>query len=301
MINRRGTAVRYEIKPLTEEEAEYIGEKLVEYVRSVVPPRPGTEEERLVLKIEDNGTVIAGCIIKFHQWNWDRMLLSTLWVDERYRRQGLASMLIREAERFGREKGCYISCLGTMVFQARGLYEKHGYTVFTTHKDYPKGHEGYSLSKRLDRNIPDYIPKNNDAASRFKILLGTEEDAEIICDGLGRYTDAFAPDLHEDIPLCRKLIDEEGRFIAGIISEVGGWNDFDVEVLWVEEPYRNQGLGSYLLREVEREAIEKGAYKLLASAGDWNVGFFEKNGYTVAGELRDVPRGHSCYELEKNI
>lgn len=36
-------------------------------------------------------------------------------------------------------------------------------------------------------------------------------------------------------------------------------------------------------------------------AGDWNVGFFKKNGYLLRGELKDVPKGHSCYELYKMI
>ena len=40
---------------------------------------------------------------------------------------------------------------------------------------------------------------------------------------------------------------------------------------------------------------------IMTSAGDWNVGFFKKNGYLLRGELRDVPKGHDCYELYKNI
>ena len=40
---------------------------------------------------------------------------------------------------------------------------------------------------------------------------------------------------------------------------------------------------------------------ILTSAGDWNVGFFRKNGYLLRGELKDVPKGHDCYELYKMI
>lgn len=291
--------MKCEILPLTDEEAEYVGGRLAEYVRSVAPPRPGAEEDEVVLKIEEDGAIIAGCVADLCEWNWDRMLLAKLWVDERYRHRGLGSMLIREAERIARERGCYISCLGTLDFQARGLYEKHGYRVFTVRKDYPRGHEGYSMSKRLDSGLPDYVPRHNGAESLYEIKRGTGEDGEVIGEGLGRHGDLFAPDLHDVIPLNRKLVDENGVFIAGIVANVGCWDEFDVEALWVEEPYRNRGLGSYLLGSVEREAAENGAYKLFASAGDWNVGFFKKNGYSVMGELKDVPKGHSCYELEK--
>jgi len=74
-----------------------------------------------------------------------------------------------------------------------------------------------------------------------------------------------------------------------------------VNALFVEEPLRRQGLGTYLLKEAEGFAEENGAAIILTNAGDWNVGFFEKNGYLLRGELEDVPKGHNCYELYKDI
>ena len=55
------------------------------------------------------------------------------------------------------------------------------------------------------------------------------------------------------------------------------------------------------LREAEKLATENGASMILTNAGDWNVGFFKKNGYLLRGELKDVPKGHDCYELYKMI
>ena len=40
---------------------------------------------------------------------------------------------------------------------------------------------------------------------------------------------------------------------------------------------------------------------VMTNAGDWNVAFFQKNGYLLRGELKDVPKGHDCYELYKMI
>ena len=57
----------------------------------------------------------------------------------------------------------------------------------------------------------------------------------------------------------------------------------------------------YLLREAEKLAKENGAPVILTSAGDWNVGFFQKNGYLLSVERRDVPRGHDCCELYKSL
>ena len=293
--------MQYDIKPLTEEEADLISEKLGEYLESTVPSQPGTpEEEQLIFIIRnDKSDIIAGCIVNIHEWG--RAVLATLWTDERYRNQGLASMLIREAERTVKEKGCHIMCLGTMDFMARPLYEKHGYKVFSVRGDYPKGHEGWSLAKHLDLGIPDYVPSNNIAASLYTVECGTKEDGKIIVDGIGDYSAVYIPEKHDDITLGRKLVDEDGNLIAGILGEIDGWNGCDIDVLWVEEPYRNRGLGSFLLREFENEAIKNGAYNVFSSAGDWNVDFFRKNGFAIHGELEDYPKGHSAYELGKRL
>ena len=69
----------------------------------------------------------------------------------------------------------------------------------------------------------------------------------------------------------------------------------------MEEPCRGQGIGSYLMGEIEREARDNGAYVILSGCCDWVSGFFFKNGYTARGELPDYPKGHTAYELEKRI
>ena len=53
--------------------------------------------------------------------------------------------------------------------------------------------------------------------------------------------------------------------------------------------------------EKNKLAKENGASMILTNAGDWNVDFFKKNGYLVRGELKDVPKGHNCYELFKKF
>ena len=74
-----------------------------------------------------------------------------------------------------------------------------------------------------------------------------------------------------------------------------------VDGIWVEERYRRQGIGSWLFREIEREAKEKGAYVILSWCCDWVSAFFFQNGFTPRGELPDYPKGHTAYELEKRI
>ena len=287
--------MEYKIEDLTKEDAAYIGEKINE----IVPHEVDADEEEFVLKVENEaGEIVGGCIAEAYEYRWSRMFLDTLWVDERYRHHGIGSMIIREVERIAREKGCRVVTLGTASYMARPFYEKHGYTVFTTLKK-PNGYISYSLVKYLDRETPEYVPSDNSGA-RFRVSIGNENDSDVIENGIRTYSEAYEPE-YESVDFSKKLVDKDGRFIAGVIADVDkGGNGF-VDALFVEEPLRRQGLGMYFMQEVEKLAKENGASMILTNAGDWNVDFFKKNGYLLRGELKDVPKGHDCYELYKNI
>lgn len=292
--------IGFRTEPLTEEDEELVYKKIGEYADSMAPSEPHTEEEKLVFKTEDGeGNVIGGCVVNVHEWG--RAVLARLWVDERHRHHGLGSLLIRAAENAAREKGCYYLCLGTADYMARPLYEKHGFTVFTVNKDIPMGHVSWSLSKRLDRFIPDYIPQNNTAAERYTVMPGGKEDAEKISAGLGSYCGEFVEDKHEYIDLGRKLVDPDGRTIAAVIAGVDETDNAEIDGIWVDEAFRGRGIGSYLVQKIEREAKDAGAYVILSYCCDWVAEFFFANGFTPRGTLEDYPKGHTAYELEKRI
>ena len=178
----------YRIENLTKEDAEYIGKK----INDIVPREVDADEEEFVLKVEnENGEIIGGCVAEAYEYHWSRVLLEDLWVDERYRHQGIGSMIIREVERITKEKGCRVVTLGTASYMARPFYEKHGYTVFTT-LNKANGYISYSLVKYLDMDTPDYVPTNN-SGTRFKVSFGNEDDADAIQDGLDKYDEAYEP------------------------------------------------------------------------------------------------------------
>ena len=287
--------MNYKIEDLTKEEAIYIGEKIGE----IVPHEVVADEEEFVLKVEnENGETIGGCIAEAYEYHWSRMFLDTLWVDERYRHHGIGSMIIREVESIAREKGCRVVTLGTASYMARPFYEKHRFTVFTTLKN-PNGYISYSLVKYLDKETPEYVPTNN-SGTRFKVSLGDEVDEEVIKNGIRAYSEEYEPK-YEEVGFNKKLVDKDGSFVAGIIADVEKDANGFVEAIIVEESLRHQGLGRYLLKLTEEFAKENGASMVLTNAGDWNVDFFKKNGYLLRGELKDVPKGHDCYELYKMI
>ena len=72
-----------------------------------------------------------------------------LFVPENMRRAGIGRKLLTGAEAEALRRGCDAVWLDTFSFQARGFYERLGYTVYGTLEDYPAGHSRFFLTKRL--------------------------------------------------------------------------------------------------------------------------------------------------------
>ena len=140
--------MNYNIVPIADGDDGFIKDKLVEYNLSMVPATQSELFESVSKKIVDEeGNIIAGCLAIMHCWNV--VAVDILWVDEQYRGQRLGSVLLGEVEREAMEKGCHLVHLDTYDFQAKGFYEKNGYSVFGTLEDCPKGHIRYYLKKSL--------------------------------------------------------------------------------------------------------------------------------------------------------
>lgn len=142
--------MNYEILPINGEDSDYIDDRIVEYNLSKMPAE--CENNRVVKwfgkkMTDDAGKIIAGCVAA--RTVWGTAEVSVLWVDEAYRKQGLGSQLLQEVEREVTENGCTIILLDTFDWQAKGFYEKNGYTVFGALEDCPKGHFRYYMKKSL--------------------------------------------------------------------------------------------------------------------------------------------------------
>ena len=275
-------------------------EKLTyEYYFTLVPKVFDIDVEETVCKkiIDKDGNIIAGCT--GYIYSWGAMYIDDMWVDEKYRRQGLGSAAFQAVEKVAKERGCYLIWLGTWDFQAKPYYLKHGYTVFSTLHECPVGHEDYGLFKRLDKEHTYRKPQPID----FEVVDGIEEDVDYICDQLDNgYNAKHLNVKHDYIKINRKLVNEKGEVVAAIMA---GVDDIDVAwiwKIWVDEKYRNQGLGTLLIKHFEKKAKEKGATKILSEeVFDWNVGFFTKLDYLVAGQLSDFPKGHTLFYIEKDL
>ena len=77
-------------------------------------------------------------------------IVDCLWLPEDLRKGGLGGRsVLGAAEREAWARGCRRARLFTYSFQARGFYERHGYTVFGVLEDYPPGHSQIWMRKDL--------------------------------------------------------------------------------------------------------------------------------------------------------
>lgn len=80
-----------------------------------------------VLARDDAGAVVAGIVAKT---GWDQMYISTLYVAEHLRGQGVGTRLVEEAEAEGRRRGCLVAWLMTSTAEGKRFYEGRGYACF---------------------------------------------------------------------------------------------------------------------------------------------------------------------------
>lgn len=103
----------------------------------------------LYIFLRDEQDQIVGGLLGDTYWGW--CAINIVWIDERYRRQGLGEKLLVAAEEEARRRGCRHVQLDTLSFQARPFYEKLGYRVYGTLEDFPagSGHARYYLTKEI--------------------------------------------------------------------------------------------------------------------------------------------------------
>jgi GNAT superfamily N-acetyltransferase len=101
----------------------------------------------LIIAIEDpDGRVIGGL---WGRTAYDWLYVELLFVPEALRGRGLGSELMTRAESEAVSRGCHGAWLDTFEFQARGFYERLGYTCFGELRDYPPGSARYFMKKAL--------------------------------------------------------------------------------------------------------------------------------------------------------
>ncbi|HVU12804.1 MAG TPA: GNAT family N-acetyltransferase [Phototrophicaceae bacterium] len=102
-------------------------------------------------------------------------------------------------------------------------------------------------------------------------------------------------------PLNLIVRDDAGTVIGGLIGDTY-WNWLAINIFWLRDDLRGQGLGSKLLKQAEEEAVRRGCANAHLDTMDFQaLGFYQKYGYTVFGVLDGLPAGHVRYYLRKPL
>ncbi|MBS4839733.1 MULTISPECIES: GNAT family N-acetyltransferase [Clostridium] len=140
--------------------------------------------------------------------------------------------------------------------------------------------------------------------SNYIIRESNEEESELIVDKIVEYNLSKVPIIQESsfIWINRVIVDTYGDIIVGINSKMYCWNFLYIDVLWVKEEYRKEGLGSKILNEIEKVAKDKGCYLIHLDTFDFQAkDFYIKHGYDIFGILDECPQRHKRYFMKKII
>src|SRR5262245_13593207 len=127
----------------TPDEVQFLEDRIYEFNSSTTGITGG---ELLAFFVRDGDHIVAG--LCGNTWG-GTCELRQFWVEESQRRRGLGTRLFHAAEQEARRRGCTQIVLMTFSFQAPSFYERHGFKVFATIEDHPRGHLNLLMRKHL--------------------------------------------------------------------------------------------------------------------------------------------------------
>lgn len=129
---------------LNDDQVEAIEERLEDYDEKHITYKM---EGFIRIGMEENGELIAGldaCVTTFKI-----LYVSTLFVDEKYRRKGIAKQLILEMEKRAKAMGVNTVRLDTFDWQGKEFYEALGYECVGHYENSDDGYAEYFYRKSL--------------------------------------------------------------------------------------------------------------------------------------------------------
>ena len=134
----------YQIISLSEAQAEQLEQKLAAFDEQHIHYRLDGAVE---IGICDNGRLIAG--LSAEMTVYKILYVSTVYVDEAYRRRGLGAALMREMEKRAGALGANLIRLDTFDWQGKAFYEALGYEIVGSYSSAEDGFSEYFFLKRL--------------------------------------------------------------------------------------------------------------------------------------------------------
>ncbi len=127
----------------------------------------------------------------------------------------------------------------------------------------------------------------------------SDAERRAIYEGLRAFNAGFlGPSDHRALSVMARA---GGVLLGGLVGETArGW--LTIELLWVGEARRRQGLGSTLLLAAETEARRRGCRHAQLWTFDFQARpFYERHGFRLFGTLDGYPNGHRSFFMRKDL
>lgn len=106
---------------------------------------------------------------------------------------------------------------------------------------------------------------------------------------------------YDFVPVRLAIFDARDNLIAGLLGATG-WAWLNIDILFVEAAQRNSGFGRALVQRAIEIARARGCIGAMLDTFDFQArGFYEKQGFSVFGELANMPPGHVRYWMRRGI
>jgi len=131
-------------------------------------------------------------------------------------------------------------------------------------------------------------------------LAARGDDFEALKVGLIGFNESHTGAKHRET-VSVFLKDDNGKVVGGIVGEIA-WDWMLIQGLWVSENIRSEGWGGKLLTEIEKYSTSKNITNIRLETTTFQaLGFYVKAGYSIFGELENMPVGYTCYFLQKHL
>lgn len=156
------------------------------------------------------------------------------------------------------------------------------------------------LKKDTSKNLLERAP----ILTTFAISPASKTELEAIEDAITSFNVTIASDLPRATlhRLDFSAKNQKGELLGCIQAKRVNWGILEIELLFVFEKYRHQGIASQLLQHVEHIARDHQCHIAHLDTFDFQAkDFYLRQGYSIFGTLENTPKGHCRYYMKKDL
>lgn len=257
----------------------------------------------------ESGEAVAVAILEIRG---EEAELHNIAVAEDRQRNGLGRRLLRVVVDLATSKGVQRLLVGTGNSSLGALlfYQKNGFRVVGVipgffDADQPPIEENGIPCRDMIRLGLDLNPTRIEAREQLDgesgfsakvALVRSEAESQALAAFLTNRIYEFnarATGYHDGTLLAGCVRGSNGEIVAGFNGHTWG-GSCELANVWVHERYRGHGIGTFLLRSAEAEAVARGCLRVFLATHNFQApGFYESMGYERTFTIEGLPRGYA--------